>query len=163
LGGGYPEIYAKDLSGNSSMLESIKNALTGGTPCIAECGGFMYLLDRVTDTRGDSFAMTGTIKGEAFMTEKLNRFGYLQLISQGENVLCGKGDTIRAHEFHYSDSTANGSGFRAVKPSSGKNGIALYRRKHLRRVSPYSSVGKREFCLFVYGQVPKFKMKRRSC
>ena len=120
LGGGYPEIYAKELSGNSTMLESIKNALNEGLPCMAECGGFMYLLDRIKDTEGRGFRMAGFIKGEAYLTKNLKRFGYVKLISQSDNVLCGRGDMIYAHEFHYSDSTANGSGFLAVKPSSGK-------------------------------------------
>ena len=52
LGGGYPELYAKVLQDNLSMRASIKNAVDSGLPCIAECGGFMYLMKAFRDKMG---------------------------------------------------------------------------------------------------------------
>lgn len=120
LGGGYPELYAKELSENTSMLESIKEALTNQIPCYAECGGFMYLLDRYIDGETD-YAWVGVFNGETYMTSKLNRFGYVKLTAQQDNMFCKNGDSINAHEFHYSESTLNGNGFRAFKASGKGN------------------------------------------
>ena len=118
LGGGYPELYAKQLAENTNLLSEIKTALANGLPCFAECGGFMYLLERYID-EGTTYNWVGAVAGETFMTKKLNRFGYINLTAQNDNVLCKAGETINGHEFHYSDSTNNGIGFLASK-ASGK-------------------------------------------
>ena len=118
LGGGYPELYAKELEANKSMLASIKAALEKGLPCYAECGGFMYLLERYKD-KEQSYNWVGFIKGESALTEKLQHFGYVNLEAQEDNVLTKVGGTINAHEFHYSDSTHNGTCFK-VKKASGR-------------------------------------------
>ena len=60
--------------------------------------------------------MAGVIEGESFPTEKLTRFGYITLTAMEDNALCGKGDELRGHEFHYWDSTNTGTGFHAQKP-----------------------------------------------
>lgn len=114
LGGGYPELYAKELSQNESLLSEIKTALQNGLPCFAECGGFMYLLERYVE-EGSVYKWVGAIQGETTMTSKLTRFGYVTLTAQEDNVLCGAGEKINGHEFHYSDSTNNGAGFLARK------------------------------------------------
>lgn len=117
LGGGYPELYAKELSANKSMRNSIKNAVKSGKPCLAECGGFMYLFEQFKESDGTVYEWVGVIHGETFMTSKLNRFGYITLTAKCENVLCNEGAEINAHEFHYSDSSCNGNDFFAVKAS----------------------------------------------
>lgn len=118
LGGGYPELYAKKLEENKSMLASIKAALSAGTPCYAECGGFMYLLERYKDNE-NTYNWVGFLEGESALTSKLQHFGYVNLEAQEDNVLTPKGGKINAHEFHYSDSTNNGSCF-SVKKASGR-------------------------------------------
>lgn len=115
LGGGYPELHAETLSKNLSMLKSIKIALKNGLPCIAECGGFMYLTESI-----DEQPMVGFLPGKCYNTGKLQRFGYLTLTANENNLLCKKGESIRGHEFHYYDCTDNGNGFVAEK-SSGRN------------------------------------------
>ena len=118
LGGGYPELYAKQLAENTSLLSEIKTALANGLPCFAECGGFMYLLERYID-EDTTHNWVGAVAGETFMTKKLNRFGYVNLTAQEDNMLCKAGETINGHEFHYSESSNNGTGFLASK-ASGK-------------------------------------------
>ncbi|MBQ9763797.1 MAG: cobyrinate a,c-diamide synthase [Phascolarctobacterium sp.] len=118
LGGGYPELYAKELSENVTLLAEIKAALENGLPCFAECGGFMYLLERYVD-KDVAFNWVGALQGETAMTSRLTRFGYVTLTAQEKNLLCGAGEQINGHEFHYSDSTNNGAGFLAQK-ASGK-------------------------------------------
>ena len=121
LGGGYPELVAKELSENTSMLSSIKNAIEAGLPTLAECGGFMYLHDSMEDMNGVSYPVVGAIEGRSYKTEHLNRFGYIELTSLTDNILADKDVKIRGHEFHYFDSTACGDGFRANKPLRKKN------------------------------------------
>ncbi len=116
LGGGYPELHLEPLSSNKSMLQSIREAVYRGMPCLAECGGFMYLHEWIADRDGAKFKMAGVIEGESYPVGRLTRFGYITLTALADNVLCKKGDTLKGHEFHYWDSTETGNGFRAQKP-----------------------------------------------
>jgi cobyrinic acid a,c-diamide synthase len=120
LGGGYPELYAKQLSANREMLESVKSAFAAGMPGFAECGGFMYLLEELKDKEGAAFRMAGVIKGRTEWTGKLSRFGYVTVSSAKEDCLLS-GLSVKAHEFHYFDSSNNGDDAVAVKPGSGKS------------------------------------------
>ncbi len=116
LGGGYPELYAAQLAANKTLLQEVRIAISGGLPCFAECGGFMYLLERYRE--GDNvYSWVGALEGESAMTQKLTRFGYVHLTAQNDNVLCRTGGVINGHEFHYSDSTNNGTSFIAAKAS----------------------------------------------
>ena len=120
LGGGYPELYARHLSQNTSMLQSIKTAIDGGLPAFAECGGFLYLHDSLEDDGGTAYPMAGVISGRGFRTERLQRFGYIRLTSGADNVLCPSGTCVPGHEFHYWDSTANGDACTARR-ANGKS------------------------------------------
>jgi len=110
LCGGYPELHTKTLTGNNSMLKSIKRAVDNGLPTIAECGGFLYLHDTIAD-----HSMCGVIHGAAYETKKLQRFGYITLTAGRDNMLCKTGGSIRSHEFHCWDSDCPGNGFTAYK------------------------------------------------
>lgn len=116
LGGGYPELHAKALADNASMRKSVAEALRGGMPAIAECGGFLYLHETLEGDDGKKYPMCGVIPAAAFRTEKLRRFGYINMTARRDNLLCPAGGTLRAHEFHYWDSEAPGDGFSAAKP-----------------------------------------------
>ena len=110
LGGGYPELYADELSENASMRESIRTALSNGLPCLAECGGFMYLTESIKGT-----PMVGFIPGGAHDNGRLTRFGYVTLAAKADNMLCRAGDTIPAHEFHRWECGFTGDSFTAEK------------------------------------------------
>lgn len=110
LTGGYPELYARELSENEVMRRSIRGALENGVYALAECGGFLYLTEQLEDMKGHSYPMAGWIPAKAFQTKKLGRFGYIELTPQEG------GAKIRGHEFHYFDTTDNGSDFIARKP-----------------------------------------------
>ena len=116
LGGGYPELFAKELSENTSMLESIRQAVGRGMPLMAECGGFMYLHNRMEGMDGVSYSLAGVIDGEVYRTEKLGRFGYRELTANEDQMAIAAGETVRGHEFHYFDSTSCGGSFLARKP-----------------------------------------------
>ena len=108
LGGGYPENYLKDLSENKSMRADIREKLENGMHVLAECGGFMYLLDSIADKDGQEYEMAGYIPGKAFWKGKLVRFGYVNLTESGLD--------IKGHEFHYFDTDNNGRDVLATKP-----------------------------------------------
>ena len=116
--GGYPEVYGRELSENKEMMESIRNALKSGLPCIAECGGFMYLQDSLTGTDGKEYPMAGVFSGSrAERMGRLINFGYVTLTPDKENPLLHPGESIRGHEFHTYSCTDNGDIFNEVKPS----------------------------------------------
>lgn len=118
LPGGYPELFLPKLSGNAAMRASIAEAVRGGLPCMAECGGFMYLQESMEDMEGKAYPMAGAIPGKAFFTGKLGRFGYITLDPDPdkEQMLGADIGQIRAHEFHYYDSSCCGDAFHARKP-----------------------------------------------
>ena len=146
LGGGYPELYGKQLSENQSMLTSIRKALTQEKiPCLAECGGFMYLHEEMEDTDGKVWKLVGRIKGRTFPTGKLVRFGYVDLqrnldenpISEFKEQMSLAdswilpGENIRAHEFHYWESTDSGSDCLAVKPDGKRSWECMHLEENL--------------------------------
>ncbi len=120
LGGGYPELYAEELSRNAAMRRAVRQAAAAGMPMVAECGGFLYLHDTLADKNGKRYAMAGVVSGESFDTGRPVRFGYVEL-REKKRFFLPEGETIRGHEFHYYDSTNNGDGVLAVKPVSGKS------------------------------------------
>lgn len=119
--GGYPELYAKALSDNKTMIASIRKNLDRGVPYLAECGGFMYLHQELEDMESNRYPMVGAIEGIAYRTKKLGRFGYITLEAEKEQLLGEKGMICKGHEFHYFDSTNNGEDFRATKPLAKRN------------------------------------------
>lgn len=130
LGGGYPELYGKQLEDNISFRQSICTAIEKGIPCFAECGGFMYLLSHFQDGE-KTFDWVGAIEGTAYMTDKLTHFGYVTVKAQRDTLLGKAGDMINAHEFHYSDSTNNGDACVAQKVLGKSHWPCVYARGNL--------------------------------
>ncbi len=102
LGGGFPEMFVKELSANASMRNSILHAAEGGMPIYAECGGLMYLARQIIDFNGQAFDMVGIIPAVCQMQSKLETVGYVEATALQDNVLCTSGETLRGHEFHFS-------------------------------------------------------------
>jgi cobyrinic acid a,c-diamide synthase len=102
LGGGYPELHAGQLSGNISMLRSIREFAQSGAPVYAECGGFMYLTEAVVDIDGREHPMAGIFPTRARMQPRLAALGYVQP-EPVEGCLWARGcQNLRGHEFRYS-------------------------------------------------------------
>ena len=140
LGGGYPELYARELSKNVSMLNAIKKAFIAGMPTVAECGGFMYLHTYIRNICDDNdeknnadtqnnidiqndmnkSKLVGALDGGCHFKGKLVRFGYIELAEKHSNFL-PPNEKIKAHEFHYYDSTDNGADCIATKPATGRS------------------------------------------
>lgn len=113
LGGGYPELHAAALEANLTMRTAIREAAGRGLPVYAECGGFMYLCQSIDNGHG-SYQMAGVLPAKAHMTPRPVRFGYKTLTAVEDNILCRRGESIRCHEFHYSDCDDTGRAFTAV-------------------------------------------------
>ena len=119
LPGGYPELHARELSENTSLLREIKQKIESGLPTAAECGGFLYLGQSLTDAEGQSWPMVGVLPGEAKDAGRLVRFGYAALSADSDSMLFRAGESFPIHEFHHWDSTANGVALTAKKPVGG--------------------------------------------
>ncbi|WP_252145223.1 cobyrinate a,c-diamide synthase [Yokenella regensburgei] len=105
LGGGYPELHAGKLAANASMLSSLRRAHQRGVAIYAECGGLMYLGTTLEDADGNVHRMANLIPGHSKMGQRLTRFGYCEAQACRATLLADTGETLRGHEFHYSDFT----------------------------------------------------------
>jgi len=101
FGGGFPEIFARELSANQLVRNQVKQAIDSGIPTIAECGGLMYLCREITDQKGQSWPMVSLLPTKAVMTSKLT-LGYRQVTALKDSLLFRRHQTISGHEFHYS-------------------------------------------------------------
>ena len=115
LCGGYPELYARQLSENKSICREIRERVLQGCPTAAECGGFLYLQESLEDPEGRAWPMCGALPGQGVKTGKLQRFGYLKLRAESDSLMFRAGERIPAHEFHYWDSMENGRDLAAEK------------------------------------------------
>lgn len=108
LGGGYPELHAKALSENLPMRSAILGASRSGMPIYAECGGMMYLCNSMENMGSEEgapsaiFEMVGALKGKAQMTERLQRFGYVEIELKDSCLLGNPKNALKGHEFHRS-------------------------------------------------------------
>ncbi|MDH7577373.1 MAG: cobyrinate a,c-diamide synthase [Bacillota bacterium] len=102
LGGGFPELFAGQLAANRAMQESLRQAHRWGLPIYAECGGFMYLCERLVDQEGCSYGMVGLVPGACRMEKRLVGMGYVTARALASSILCETGESLRGHEFHYS-------------------------------------------------------------
>jgi cobyrinic acid a,c-diamide synthase len=103
IGGGYPELYADELSKNRLMLEAIYNWANSGKPMYAECGGLMCLSKGIHNFEGKFFQMAGILPFEAQMRKGRIHLGYREIELKRDCILGKKKERIRGHEFHYSE------------------------------------------------------------
>lgn len=102
LGGGFPEMFAAELSANRPMLESLQQAAARGIPIYAECGGLMYLGRRLTGFDGVARPMAGLIPAASAMSQTRLSLGYREVAAQDDGPLLAAGQRVRGHEFHWS-------------------------------------------------------------
>ena len=105
LGGGYPELYAKALEENKTMRNEIRQKAEEGMPILAECGGYLYLLEELEDERGNGYEMAGVFQGKGYKKGKNSHFGYITVKIQEDSLYLKAGENIKGHEFHYWEST----------------------------------------------------------
>jgi cobyrinic acid a,c-diamide synthase len=102
FGGGYPESVARELSANHAMRVAVREFAISGRPIYAECGGLMYLVERIRLTNGDGFDMAGVLPGEARMNQRLQALGYVEVETRADSIIGSRGTRFRGHQFRYS-------------------------------------------------------------
>ncbi|MCF8566646.1 cobyrinate a,c-diamide synthase [Alicyclobacillus tolerans] len=105
IGGGFPEEFADELSRFDAVRMSLRRAVQDGMPVFAECGGFMYLTDTLTDRQGETYQMAGLIPACVAMQSKRAALGYREITACQDSLLLCAGERARGHEFHYSTAT----------------------------------------------------------
>ncbi|MBQ7196495.1 MAG: cobyrinate a,c-diamide synthase [Synergistaceae bacterium] len=133
FGGGFPEIFARELSENFSMLDSVRRC---SKKILAECGGLMYLCKTLRNLDGEIFKMAGLVPFDSFMTER-PVIGYMEARALRENLICEKDFLIRGHEFHYSRVEPDFSfykencAFELTRRSSGEKNLGGYASENI--------------------------------
>ncbi|PPS75173.1 MULTISPECIES: cobyrinate a,c-diamide synthase [Streptomyces] len=94
IGGGFPEVYAAELSANEPLRKAVAELAASGAPVAAECAGLLYLSREL-----DGLPMCGVLDARARMTERLT-LGYRDAVAVGDSVLAAAGTRMRGHEFH---------------------------------------------------------------
>lgn len=102
FGGGFPEMFLHELENNTSMKASIQKAAADGMPIYAECGGLMYLCEKIQGFDGETYDMVGLVPGTCVMQKKLQRVGYVTGTALRDSIIAKQGDTLKGHEFHFS-------------------------------------------------------------
>jgi cobyrinic acid a,c-diamide synthase len=106
FGGGFPEVFAPQLSANINLIQAVKNSILAGIPTIAECGGLMYLCEQIIDFDGKSWPMVGILPTEAKMDKRLT-LGYRRAVVLENTFLVDSNKNIFGHEFHRSHLITN--------------------------------------------------------
>jgi cobyrinic acid a,c-diamide synthase len=102
LGGGYPELFAEELSRNHAMRSQVREKSAAGMPIYAECGGFMYLCRDISDLDGNSHAMADCFPFATRMQDRLRALGYREITLRTDTIIGKTDQRVRGHEFHYS-------------------------------------------------------------
>lgn len=102
IGGGYPEVFAEQLTKNDTMMQDIANFANDNNPIYAECGGLMYLSKSITNHNGNKYQMCGVLPINTQMETKLYRLGYTTVTTTVNSILGPIGTSYRGHEFHWS-------------------------------------------------------------
>jgi cobyrinic acid a,c-diamide synthase len=129
FGGGYPELHAERLSGNREMIEEVRAFAASGRPVYAECGGLMYLSERLS-VDDQNYAMAGVLPLSMQMTGKLVQFGYVTVEFTEDCLLGRKGMVVRGHSFHYSQIASQGdvgTSYQVQYSMSGKEELEGFR------------------------------------
>jgi cobyrinic acid a,c-diamide synthase len=110
IGGGFPEVYASQLSANRSLREAVRSLARDGGTIAAECAGLLYLAESL-----DGAPMCGLLAATAEMTKQL-ALGYREAVAPVDNVLCDAGTRVAGHEFHRT----------ALSPAAGPSAAWLW-------------------------------------
>ncbi len=100
--GGYPELYARELSANVAMLEAVRAFIKQGGPVYAECGGYMYLMSKLEDAAGETWPLVGHFPWSCRMETRRRALGYREVRTLAPSLLGPAGTRARGHVFHYS-------------------------------------------------------------
>ncbi|MDQ7843886.1 MAG: cobyrinate a,c-diamide synthase [Armatimonadota bacterium] len=130
LGGGFPEIYARELADNVPMRRAVARAIRQGMPVYAECGGMLYLAETLVDgTRRAE--MVGVLPASARMHGRPIALNYVTVEAEADTLLLRTGESVRGHQFHWSTLEPTGPlplAYRCMGGAGiagGRDGIAM--------------------------------------
>ncbi len=131
IGGGFPELHARELESNKAIRTELRTAADNGVVVYGECGGMMYLLETLIDFEGGSYKMSGVLPGASQMTKKRQGLGYVDVRSTNDNILCKRGETFRGHIFHWSTlkevSESTTFAYEVSRPGGGTRPDGIFR------------------------------------
>ena len=127
IGGGFPEIYAAELSANSTLIQQIKDAVNRSMPVYAECGGLIYLGENIIDLHGKRHRMVGAMGLQSRIDGSQLTLGYRTIKALSDGPILRKGEIVRGHEFHWSVAGCSDSIENAYRFTGGKTGVEGYR------------------------------------
>ncbi len=134
LGGGFPEMFARELEANYPLKADIAAFAERGGCIYAECGGFMYLCRTLVNRDGCRREMCGVIPAETVMGPRLHRLGYVEARTVSPGLFGPAGTTFRGHEFHWSSTSLDVSRQPAVeinKPGLDTKQLEGFRLKNV--------------------------------
>ncbi len=102
LGGGYPEVHALRLAANATARAAVRDFVLAGRPVYAECGGLMYLAERLEDPDGRAHPMVGVLPVHVRLRPRRLTLGYREVRLEADSLLGPRGVRLRGHEFHAS-------------------------------------------------------------
>ena len=126
LGGGFPELFAIELSVNAPMVDSIRAQARRGTPIYAECGGLMYLQQALIDADGRRHRMVGLVPGVSTLVKKRLTLGYREVVARQDSPIARAGQSLRGHEFHWSICDSPEPGTAAYEVADGSRRVEGY-------------------------------------
>jgi len=133
FGGGYPELQAEQLAANRGLRAMVKGCSLAGMPIYAECGGFMYLCEQLTDAGGKTWPMAGCFPMGTRMLTRRRALGYREIRLAKASPLGPPGLVGRGHEFHYSELTEEPPGITTVYAATPRSGEILREEGYLVR------------------------------
>ncbi|MDH5811278.1 MAG: cobyrinate a,c-diamide synthase [Candidatus Methanomethylicaceae archaeon] len=101
IGGGYPEVFARELEANQPLIKSIKDRILDEMPVVGECGGLIYLC-RSINYNGEKRNMVGAFDGDVYFSNQPKALSYVELEGKAESPISDVGITLKGHEFHHS-------------------------------------------------------------
>ncbi|SFJ22209.1 cobyrinate a,c-diamide synthase [Thermoflavimicrobium dichotomicum] len=123
IGGGFPEEFARQLTAQEEVKQSIARRIREGLPTFAECGGYMYLCRELIDRHGQAYPMVGVIPATVKMQNRLAALGYREVLAATDNILLRQGESARGHEFHYSTLTMENDDYPSAYQITGRRGV----------------------------------------
>ncbi len=121
FGGGYPELHAKDLTENVTMRKQVNEFSKKRMPIYAECGGFMYLCQGITDIEDNRYPMAGCFPFTTRMLPKLKSLGYREIRLKKDTIIGKMNTVLRGHEFHYSECSDRDENIETVYTAKARN------------------------------------------
>ena len=120
FGGGYPELYAAQLSTNKRLLKDVKTNADDGMPMYGECGGLMYLSRSLSTVEGRRFSLGNVLPLDVQMTRKMQALGHVEVQAVTDCAIARSGDILRGHEYHYSTASVDNDVRFAYRVTQGK-------------------------------------------